>query len=227
MNIDRWPQQRQAKDAYRRYGGLDHYAAFCKLLQLAASHGLYVCVSDIPAAIWDGREHICVRPHTPGIVMLSDLAHELGHYAVATPSMRAKPEYGLGMPAGGRRWLDSTIGELGDGVEQQASVFGQVLERWAGVDPGDYTWEEHQWQYERSALERVWAIIRSFRKLGLLQGFALRDPTGHVMVHRAAVIERAGYGVCEMPWPNGRNPFMGWRIPFCEAVDRKGEERNA
>lgn len=94
----------------------------------------------------------------------SELAHELGHYLVATPRERTLPEYGCGVSDAA--WADVEVMAHREAyyLERLASVLGIYIELYTvDRDRAMETFAEHNWEHISFAM-----IARDLRRRRLL-----------------------------------------------------------
>jgi len=91
---------------------------------------------------------------------ISNLAHDIAHWLVASPTRRKMPDFGLG----------TSPDSMGDAKlrvrfynaqkeEGLASVCGMALEEWAGHDP-EWTWNYHNWDGEEQVQKHMETLCR-------------------------------------------------------------------
>ncbi len=174
--------------------------AYASLYMLAQSHGLTFTfvnsMADKPGYDGAGNFYVMQKHSRNPEQMISDMAHELAHYALANEEMRTYPDFGLGpSPDSGLAHASKVLFDVNcDTEEELASVFGMVLEFWAGHDPRRFTWDFHSWgiaYHANGDPKTPKEVIGKHLELLKLRG-ALQGELG------------------------GDDPFVGWTIPFCE-----------
>lgn len=80
----------------------------------------------------------------------SNVAHEIGHWLVATPAQRRYIDFGLGTSPDSYKDTKRVLrAGPAQQMEELASVAGMLVELACGLDPYEYTWGYHNWENAR------------------------------------------------------------------------------
>ena len=133
-----------------------------------------------------GQNH-CV--YEPGYINLyfakspTDILHELAHFTIAIPEMRARRNYGWHYTPTGIRAEENRNEDGGNRrksffksydihgnhhiEEEFASILGILAERNLGLN-WEHSMKVHQWKNEDLTMKCFWKNIRSLQKIGLV-----------------------------------------------------------
>lgn len=117
------------------------YRQICRNLGLTL-----VLTKSCPRWCWTGAGRIYVCPTDT----VTDIAHEIGHYLVATPEQRYLLEFGLGPAVGATGVCHTAVPvERVQDVEERASLVGIWIQRGVeGTVISDATYHYHAWDSE-------------------------------------------------------------------------------
>ncbi len=151
-----------------------------KLIDLATEHDIWI--NFVPGAIdnvwtWKSKKVKLADRSNAQVVcadMISDLAHELAHYFVASPDRRKKNDFGLGPAPESEKYNTKLLvgAKESDKEEEEASLLGMFIEASVGHDPG-FTWCYHEWGYQFSPdLQHFDGVLGRLCAAGLVEGEA-------------------------------------------------------
>jgi hypothetical protein len=154
----------------------DDQTAERRLLDLAAALGLKAThLKDTP-------EFAYVPGHIfylgEGEERLSNFAHDIAHWLVASPTRRKKKDFGLGDGPDSMGTIKSLLSDKRARAEELlASALGTRIEAWAGHDPS-WTLDWHNWD-PLGGQAQITVYLLRLNKRGLLRD-DLRFSPGHL-----------------------------------------------
>jgi NACalpha-BTF3-like transcription factor len=147
-----------------------------KLKKIAKNLGIQTKqVPKINTVMYDGKTilytHFGNSKATKHQRMISNLAHELAHYLVASPERRKEIDFGLGPGPESEKETKNLLGSNKSSKEEsEASLLGMIIENHVGHNPLSYTFQAHSWDSFQSVKDIPKYLISLEKKKLIVYG---------------------------------------------------------